>query len=64
MKRWTLLSTLIAGLLSTSVWAGNFTVGVEGTDYMPISKGDGASYSGYAKDLLDAFAAKYGHTFT
>jgi ABC-type amino acid transport substrate-binding protein len=64
MKRWTLLSTLIAGILSTSVWAGNFTVGVEGTDYMPIAKGDGAAYSGYAKDLLDAFAAKSGHTFT
>ena len=64
MKRWTLLRALMAGLLSTSAWAGNFTVGVEGTDYMPISKGDGGSYAGYAKDLLDAFGAKYGHTFT
>ncbi|MBK9346379.1 MAG: hypothetical protein IPN06_08040 [Burkholderiales bacterium] len=64
MNRWTLLRTVMAGLLSSSAWAGSFTVGVEGTDYMPISKGDSAAYSGYAKDLLDAFGAKNGHTFT
>lgn len=64
MKRWAVLGTLVAGFLSTSAWSASFTVGVEGTDYMPISKGDGAGYSGYAKDLLDAFGAKYGHSFT
>lgn len=64
MKRLSLISVLLAGLLSASAWAGNFNVGVEATDYLPISKGDSGVYSGYARDLLDAFAAKYGHKFT
>jgi ABC-type amino acid transport substrate-binding protein len=64
MKRQTLVAALLATLASASVWSGNFTVGVEATEYLPISKGDGGSYSGYARDLLDAFAAKSGHTFT
>jgi hypothetical protein len=39
-------------------------VGVEATEYLPISKGDSGGYSGYAREFLDAFAEKYGHTFT
>jgi polar amino acid transport system substrate-binding protein len=50
--------------LSQASWAGNFTVGVEATDYLPLYKGDTGNYTGYSRELLDAFAAKYGHTFT
>lgn len=44
--------------------AGSFTIGVESTDYLPVYKGDGGNYTGYARELLDAFGAKYGHQFT
>ncbi|GLR12950.1 hypothetical protein GCM10007907_17400 [Chitinimonas prasina] len=44
--------------------AGNYTVGVESNDYLPIYKGEGGNYTGYARDLLDAFAAKHGHQFS
>lgn len=64
MKRPLLLVAMVAALASSPAWSGNFTVGVEGHDYLPISKGEGGVYSGYSRDLLDAFAAKYGHTFT
>lgn len=58
------LRHLLLSVLLIPAWAGNFTVGVEATDYLPIYKGEGGSYSGYARDLLDAFGAKYGHQFT
>jgi len=64
VKRTLLLASVLTGLVTTSAWSGNFSVGVEGHDYLPISKGEGGVYSGYARELLDAFAAKYGHTFT
>ena len=64
MQRNCLISAVFVTLLSPCVWAGNFTVGVENTDYMPISKAEGGNYSGYARDVLDAFAAKAGHKFT
>lgn len=64
MKRLSLLTVLLTGICSTSAWPGSFTVGVEATDYLPISKGDAGGYSGYARELLDAFASKSGHTFT
>jgi hypothetical protein len=64
VKRRLLLVSMITALVSTSAWSGSFSVGVEGHDYLPISKGEGGVYSGYARELLDAFAAKYGHTFT
>ena len=64
MKRLSLCSIVLAGVLSTSVWAGSFTVGVEAQNYLPISNGEGGDYKGYARELLDAFAAKAGHKFT
>lgn len=64
MKSKVLVSVLLAGLLSSPTWAGTLTVGVEGHDYMPISNGEGGNYAGYAREVLDTFAAKYGHTFT
>lgn len=36
----------------------------DATDYLPIYKGDGSGYTGYARRLLDSFASKSGHTFT
>ncbi|MBK6907275.1 MAG: transporter substrate-binding domain-containing protein [Rhodocyclaceae bacterium] len=57
-------SLLLLGLLSAPALALDLTVGVESSDYLPISKGDSGTYVGYARDVLDAFAAKYGHKFT
>ena len=64
MKNILVISTLATFLLASPAWSDNFTVGVESTDYMPIYKGDGSNYVGYARELLDGFAAKNGHTFT
>ena len=64
MKKSTVFAALAVCVLSSSAWSGNYTVGVEATDYMPISKGDDGKYSGYAKELLDTFASKNGHKFT
>jgi ABC-type amino acid transport substrate-binding protein len=63
MKNPMFLASVMSALVVQSAWSANFTIGVEGTDYMPISKGDAGGYSGYARELLDAFAAKTGHTF-
>ena len=64
MKISVVLSAVIALAASTHAWSGSYTIGVEATDYLPVSKGDAGEYKGYARDLLDAFASKYGHTFT
>jgi len=64
MKKVPLLVALATCFLASPVWSDSFTVGVEATDYMPIYKGDGSNYTGYAKELLDGFASKNGHTFT
>ena len=64
MKKVTILSVLVACLLSSHAFSGSFTVGVQDTDYRPIFRGDVPSYSGFAREFLDTFAAKYGHTFT
>ena len=65
MKYPSLLAALLIGMASSgSAWSGNYSVGVEGHQYLPISNGEGGSYTGYARELLDAFAAKAGHKFT
>ncbi|MDK2126083.1 substrate-binding periplasmic protein [Parachitinimonas caeni] len=56
--------SLLLTVTVQSAWAGNFTVGVEAIDYLPIYKGEGSQYSGFSRELLDAFAAKYGHQFS
>jgi methyl-accepting chemotaxis protein len=43
---------------------GHFTVGVETQNYLPISNGEGAVYSGFARELFDAFADYAGYRFT
>ena len=64
MKKSTILAMLTACLLSSPAFSGNYKIGVENTDYMPLYRGDTATYSGYARELLDAFGKKYGHTFS
>lgn len=59
---------MLSGLflaLATPSFADNFTVGVEQLDYYPhyASKG-GSDYSGFGREILDAFAKKNGHNFT
>ena len=51
-KRPFLFVAVVAAFASSPAWSGNFTVGVEGHDYLPISKGEGGAYSGYARDLF------------
>ena len=64
MKKSTILAMLTACLLSSPAFSGNYKIGVENTDYLPVSRGDTATYSGYAREFLDAFGKKYGHTFS
>ena len=64
MKISFVISAVIAMSASSYAWSGAYTIGVEATDYLPVSKGDTGEYKGYARDLLDAFATKYGHQFT
>jgi polar amino acid transport system substrate-binding protein len=64
MKISFVISAVIALSASSYAWSGAYTIGVEATDYLPVSKGDTGEYKGYARDLLDAFATKYGHQFT
>ena len=60
------IATLIVALclVPLQVCAKKLTVGVEESDYLPIYKGAGKDYVGYARELLDDFAAKYGHSLT
>lgn len=50
--------------LGASALAGDFKIGVEATDYLPMYKGDSGEYSGFSREVLDAFGQKYGHKFT
>ena len=47
----------------SSSMAKEYVVGVENLDYLPYYSGVNNEYSGFAKDLLDVFAAKKGITF-
>ena len=64
MKTRHIVSGCLLLLAATSTQAGNFTVGVEAINYAPLYNGSNGSYTGYARDLLDAFGKQYGHTFT
>ena len=64
MKRMTVIAVLVSCVFSSAAWSGEYTIGVEGVDNLPVAKGEGSNYSGYARELLDAFAAKYDHQFT
>ncbi len=58
--------TLLAGVafvLSASLQAQTFRIGVELQPYMPYSSVDEGRYLGYGRELLDAFAAHQGYEF-
>lgn len=57
-------AALLLLLASFAVSAKEFVVGVEQTDYYPIYAHRDAQYVGFAREVLDAFAAKHGYTFT
>jgi polar amino acid transport system substrate-binding protein len=54
-----LLGTVLA---TTSLMAEELTIGVETTDYYPQYKYDNGKYTGFAREVLDLFASKNGHT--
>lgn len=61
-----LLSALLCFLLSAPTAADTartYVVGVENTDYYPISRLDKGAYTGFARELLDAFAQSRGYRF-
>lgn len=55
--------TVIAGLgLASPAAADTYIVGVENIDYLPQYRWDDHGYSGFARELFDAFAKASGHT--
>ncbi|MBD8527807.1 substrate-binding periplasmic protein [Pseudomarimonas arenosa] len=64
MKLSVLWCGLVLWLVSMgAVNAQSFTIGVEQSDYYPISAYRNGQYQGYARELLDAFAKKHGYEF-
>lgn len=57
------LLLLVCATLVTSAWAGTYTVGAESTSYAPYYTTQGGNWTGYAREVLDAFAKESGHTF-
>lgn len=52
---------VLASLSATTSYADTLVVGVENIDYLPHYKWDGETYTGFAADVLSAFAADEGH---
>lgn len=52
-------------LLASSGWAAgkSYTIGVEELDYYPVYAIQNGQYTGYARELLDAFAKERGYQF-
>lgn len=59
-----LLSLVFVLALSANALAGAYVVGVEAINYYPLYAGVDGDYKGAAREILDAFAADAGHTFT
>ena len=57
------LSIMLLMGLAPLVRAETFTVGVEALDYYPYYRIGHGEYTGFARDLLDRFAASQGHHF-
>lgn len=51
-------------LCGSTALAQTFTIGVEQSDYFPISAYRNGNYEGYAREVLDAFASKHGYKFS
>ncbi len=41
-----------------------FIIGVDDISYFPMYGLENGRYSGFAREVLDAFALEYGYTFT
>ncbi|MBA4368125.1 MAG: hypothetical protein C0403_10870 [Desulfobacterium sp.] len=66
MKTAVTVFSLLFILLSPNLSAAqdnHFIIGVEELDYLPFYSGEGKTYSGYARELLDAFAKERGYSF-
>lgn len=62
-RGWTAGAALALAITITPARAETFTVGVEDIQYYPHYTVENGTYKGFARDLLDAFAADAGHTF-
>jgi len=51
-------------LSAALVHADHYIIGVEQNDYLPYWQGSNSEYSGFGRELLDAFAEYSGHSFT
>ncbi len=63
MKKLILIVVISIFTLCSNSVAKEYVVGVENLDYLPYYAGVKKKYSGFAKDLLDAFAKDQGITF-
>lgn len=63
MKKIISLVFFITMLMVSYVSAQEFTIGVENQYYMPYYSVENEEYTGFARELLDAFAKKKGYTF-
>lgn len=57
------VAVIAASLFSTESQAGEYVVGVENLPYLPYYSVENGEYVGYARELLDAFAASTHHHF-
>ena len=55
------LALMLTIVLSYPVIAKELSVGVENINYYPISSMRNGQYTGFSRDVLDAYAQKYGH---
>lgn len=55
---------LAAACVPTQLIADDLTIGVETTEYYPQYQYKEGNYSGFAREVIDLFASKYGHTVT
>lgn len=60
----TFSAALCLSFLAFPAWAASFVVGVEETQYYPQYTYENGQYGGFAREVLDAFAADRGHQFT
>lgn len=59
-----LTAALCLSCMAFPAWAGSFVVGVEETQYYPQYTYENGQYGGFAREVLDAFAADRNHKFT
>jgi ABC-type amino acid transport substrate-binding protein len=58
-----LLAMLVVLVMASAAQAQTYVVGVEDINYYPLYDGKSGEYTGYAREVLDAFAESKGYTF-